>query len=157
MSSVVLHVCGEAFDPAPILAKLSLRPYSEYRKGERRFPDNPKSEKRHELGGFKCEVSTADWIIANQVNDVIAFLRKYYEDLASLPGASGVEAVWLDFGYECRLNGKEICVQCDYLPPELLRLAGELGIGIELSLYPMEFEALAERLAIDRGIIQPEG
>jgi hypothetical protein len=29
-----------------------------------------------------------------------------------------------------------VVIQFDYLPPELLRLAGSFDIGIELSLYP---------------------
>lgn len=44
--------------------------------------------------------------------------------------------MYLDFGYYLRLDGQRVLVQCDFLPSELLKLAGELGIGIELSLYP---------------------
>ena len=43
----------------------------------------------------------------------------------------GVEAVDLDFGFERR----DVAVQCDRLPPALVRLAGSLGLGIELSQY----------------------
>ena len=38
----------------------------------------------------------------------------------------------LDRGYFRR----DAAVQCDYLPPQLLAIAGRYGIGIELSLYP---------------------
>ena len=41
----------------------------------------------------------------------------------------------LDFPFSCRL-GDGVAVQGDYLPPELLTLAGGLGIGIALSHYP---------------------
>ena len=44
----------------------------------------------------------------------------------------GVETVALDFGIERR----DVAVQCDRLPEELIRLAGTLGLGIELSHYP---------------------
>ena len=47
----------------------------------------------------------------------------------------------LDFGYgRC----PTAAVQCDYLPPELLALAGSLGIGIELSLYPADKDCEAD-------------
>ena len=36
-----------------------------------------------------------------------------------------------DFGVERR----DVAIQCDYLTPELVRLAGLLGLGIEVSLY----------------------
>ncbi len=61
----------------------------------------------------------------------------------------GVQAVDLDFGIERR----DVAVQCDRLPPELVRLAGSLGLGIELSQYPPAVEAAdAEPAAApDRG------
>ena len=30
----------------------------------------------------------------------------------------------------------DVAVQCDRFPPDLLRLAGDMGLGIEISLYP---------------------
>ncbi len=42
----------------------------------------------------------------------------------------------IDFGYYSRIDGHHVVVQCDFLPAQLLRLAGELRIGFELSLYP---------------------
>ena len=136
MPGAVLHVFGEAFNPRPILTEMSLQPYSEFCRGDQCFPDSPWSERRHQVGGFKCEVSSADGLLADEVADAIAFLREHYDDLARLGGVPGVESKILDFGDYQRIDGEEVVVQCDYLPPELLRLAGELGIGIELSLYP---------------------
>jgi len=133
MPGVVLHVFGEAFDPRPILAEVSLRPYSKFRQGDKLFPDNPRSERRHQAGGFLCDVSSADGILADEVKDAILFLRRHYDDLARLAGIPDVELMRLDFGY---YRQDDVMVQCDYLPPELLRLAGELGIGIMLLHFP---------------------
>jgi hypothetical protein len=44
----------------------------------------------------------------------------------------GVESVVLDLGVERR----DTAVQCDGFPEELVRLAGGLGLGLELSQYP---------------------
>jgi hypothetical protein len=49
---------------------------------------------------------------------------------------AGVENVHLDFGIERR----DTFTQYDYFPPKLLTLAGELGIRIELSQYPISKE-----------------
>jgi hypothetical protein len=107
-----------------------------FRLGEKCFPDNSRSEKRHQAGGFKCDVSSACGELADQVIDAIAFLQRHYDDLARLKGDPAVESMDIDFGYNLRIDGEEVVVQYDYLPPELLRLAGELGLGIKLSLWP---------------------
>jgi hypothetical protein len=136
MPGCVLHVVGQVFDPEPVLAGLSLRPYAVFRKGDKRFPNNPRSKKVHDDGGFKCDVNSVDDDLAGQVKDAIAFLSQHFKDLAQLASVPAIEDKYLDFGYACRLDCECCCVQCDYLPPELLRLCGDLGIGIELSLYP---------------------
>lgn len=136
MPGCVLHVAGHTFDPHSVLGRLSCRPYAVFRKGEKAFPNNPNSEKVHELGGFKCDVSSVDDDLAGQARDAISFLRQHYTALAQLASVPAIEAKYLDFGYACRLDGERCCVQYDHLPAELLRLCGELGISIELSLYP---------------------
>ena len=45
MPGAVLHLDGEELDPRPILDGMSLRPYPEFRKGEKLFPNNPRSAK----------------------------------------------------------------------------------------------------------------
>ena len=136
MPGAVLHVVGEAFDPRPTLDGMSLRPYSVFRKGEKCFPDNARSNRHHEVGGLKCDVSLADGLLAEEVIDAIAFLQRHLDDLARLRSIPEVESMYIDFGYHLRMDGETVIMQCDSLPPELLRLAGELGLGIELSLYP---------------------
>jgi hypothetical protein len=136
MPGCILRVVGQAFEPETILAGLSLRPYAIFRRGDKCFPESQRSEKLHDFGGFKCDVSSPDDNLAGQVIEAITFLSEHYEDLAQLASVPAIEAKYLDFGYCCRLDSKRCCVQCDYLPADLLRLCGELGIGIELSLYP---------------------
>jgi hypothetical protein len=128
---------GDEFDPQAVLPALSLRPYAVFRKDERCFPDDPRSETCHSAGGFKCEVSSADGNLEEEIRDAAEFLKEHLDDLARLRDLPGVEWMCLDFGIYLRIDGERCVVQYDYLPPELLRLAGELGIGIELSLYPI--------------------
>jgi hypothetical protein len=58
----------------------------------------------------------------------IAFLKANQVELEQL----GIERIDLDFG----IQDRDVAVQGDYFPPELLRLAGNLNIGIEVTRYP---------------------
>ena len=58
-------------------------------------------------------------------------------ELARLRQEPGVEGMTLDFGIEWR----DVAAQFDHLPPTLVRLAGALGLGLEISHYPVEEEA----------------
>src|SRR5262249_47985274 len=104
MPGVVLHVVGGSVDPGPILAGASLRPYASFRRGDKLFPNSPRIDRRHEVGGFKCEVSSSDGDFAEEVRDAIAFLRQHYEDLSRLEGVPEIDAKGLDFGYYLRLD-----------------------------------------------------
>ena len=45
----------------------------------------------------------------------------------------------LDFGIADLISEGEVACQSEYLQPELLRLAGNLGIDIGISRYPISF------------------
>lgn len=134
MPGCVLHIEGEHFDPRPVMATLSLRPYAVARKGDVTTRGDPPRERIEPAGRCSCEVSTRDGNLADEVDDAIAFLTAHYDDLERLGSAPGVESMILDFGYYSRL-GDRFFMHGEYLPPLLLRLAGGLGIGIALSLY----------------------
>lgn len=109
------------------LADSNLKPYRVHHLGEiilrsRRFTDN----------GFSLDVSSVDGDLPAQVKDAIGFLTKHQTELQRLRDYPGVDDMRLDFGYDRR----DVAAQFDYLPPDLLARVGELGIGIELSLYP---------------------
>ncbi|MEO6908014.1 MAG: hypothetical protein ABI210_09010 [Abditibacteriaceae bacterium] len=67
-----------------------------------------------------------------QIEDAIAFLKTNHDELVRLKNFTGAETVCLDFAIEDR----DVAVQYDYFPPALLRWAGNLNIGIEVSRYP---------------------
>ena len=133
MPCCVLRVIGEAFEPGRVLASLSLLPYSVFRKGDVRFVS---TGERFDVGGFNCEVSTADGDLTRQAADAIEFLERHHDDIRQLIGLKEIESKYLDFGYDCRLDGERCCLQRDFLPSELLKHCGDLGVGIALSLYP---------------------
>ncbi len=57
--------------------------------------------------------------------------------------AADVDDIRLDFAVDLRIDCEEVMAQFDYFPPELVSLAGALGVGLELSIYPMALDELA--------------
>ena len=139
----VLRVSGKQFDPARYLASSRLKPYSVFRAGEPRFASQPKG-KIHDESGFKVDVSRSPWDnLAGQVADAIAFLKKHERTLAKLRSMPEVEDIRLDFPLDLRIDRKKVFTQFDYFPPALVSLAGALGCGLEMSIYPRDLEQLA--------------
>ena len=97
------------------------------------------SRKGKPLGysGFSCRASVKEWDdFPGQVADAIKFLRRHRAALQKLRDEFDGLEIQLDFPYFLRIGTKNICVQWDSLPPALISLAGELGVGIMMSLYP---------------------
>jgi len=66
-----------------------------------------------------------------QVEESIDFLRSNREELLRLKTFEGVEDLRLDFG----VSRRKTIGQYQFLPSELVTLAGELGLGLEISIY----------------------
>jgi hypothetical protein len=130
MPGCVLHVVGKELDPEVALLHLALEPYLKFRRGDNLYG------RICDKGGFRCNVSSSDGVLSQEIADAIGFLIKYQGDLRNLGSVRGVEEMSLDFGYDLRIDGEQIIFQTDFLPPELLKLCGSLGVGIYLSLYP---------------------
>ncbi|GFE58738.1 DUF4279 domain-containing protein [Geobacter sp. AOG1] len=132
----VFRVFGDNLEIDALLEKLNMEPYRLWRKGEPRnwrFPEGKKSE----CSGACFTASDAEmWEFPIQVEETTEFLKMHEKDIKTIVAFPNAEAA-LDFGIELKRD----FLNCDYLPPELLRLAGNLGIGIELSHYaPTEEE-----------------
>jgi hypothetical protein len=139
----VLRVSGKRFDAARFLVGSRLKPYSVFRIGEPILASHP-GGRVHKTSGFKVDVSRSSWAeLTGQVLDAIAFLKKHKRTLVKLRTIPEVEDVRLDFPIDLRVDRKKAFAQFDYFPPALVSLAGELGCGLELSIYPRDFERLA--------------
>ncbi len=138
----VLRVTGKRFDVDQHLAASGLSPCNVFRTGEFRSTSRPQG-KRHEVSGFTVEVSRGSWsCVDGQVNDAIAFLKQHKDALAVLRSAPGVEDMRLDFSVDLRIDRESVLVQFDYFPPALVSRAGALGLGLEISVYPVDLEEL---------------
>ena len=131
MPGCVLRASGAKFLPAEFLARSSLRACNVFHSAEPRG-----SASVWNTSGFTVEVSAASGEeFDQQIADALAFLHRHSDELNLLANMNELEDLRLDFGVS-RQNG---FLQCSYLPPELLRLAGKLNIGIEISIYgPVE-------------------
>jgi hypothetical protein len=133
--SVYFRATGDAFDVDAFLASSSLEPDDVFHRGQ---PGRVLHTKPCSVTGFAIQISEGFGRLREHTDAARDFLREHELELARLSRCHGVAEMCLDFGYD---RCPEAAVQCDYLPPELLALAGSLGIGIELSLYPASGEA----------------
>ena len=144
----VLRVSGKHLDVDAQLAASGLTPDRVFRAGEPRRSSRHGGE-RNEESGFTVEVSRASWSgLEGQASDAIAFLKRHGDALSILRAAPGVEDIRLDFPIDLRIDRETVMAQFDYFPPELVSLAGALGLGLELSIYPVDFEELARARAM---------
>jgi hypothetical protein len=89
------------------------------------------------------DISDREWDeFEGQVSDAILFLEKYTNQIKELFATHSITDACLDFPLWSRLD-ENIVNQNDYIPRELIKLAGELNIGIGMSIYAQnafEFE-----------------
>jgi hypothetical protein len=129
MPGCVFRVGGLDFDLDGFLATSPFKPHATWRRGEARF----RRRGPEENSGFNLMVSEANGSeFSTQVGDAIAFLEAHESEVQRLRDYPGVDSLTLDFG----IDRRDDLIQCEYLPPSLLRLAGCLGLGLELSFYP---------------------
>jgi hypothetical protein len=135
--SAVIKASGEQFDVDAFLAGCTLPVWRVYRRGERRFPGSQTNKDQQTASGVHVIASGADFDeFPKQVAEATEFLRAQAKQLLRLRSFPGVQVVNIDFGVERR----DVAIQCDYLTPELVGLAGSLGMGIGFSIYPGQWE-----------------
>jgi hypothetical protein len=125
-------IIGKNFNPDAYLAIAKFRSCSIKHKGEPRMVTKPEGHiMPHSV--LSTLASKADFNeFDKQIKDVIRFIKRNREKLELIQSTKGVEYAGFDFSvdHDC---GK-FC-QSLYLPPELIKLAGELGLHIEISVY----------------------
>jgi len=130
--SVCFVITGEEFDPEQFLEASGLIHHTLRisRRGEpiRGFPGRLKKASQ-----IRLNPSDADFDhFQDQVADVISFLKSNANKLNHLLASTHDYSAYFDFPINDRYN----VAQADYLEPELLRLSGNLNIGIMISRYP---------------------
>lgn len=128
--SCILRVVGEELNVKELL-KINSKPDTYWVKGEPRLLSKPNSDK-HIRSGAHYYLSEADFNeFELQKEDVIKYLIENEDEMKAIQELSGLDDVYLDFGIELR----DVAIQSDYLPPELIILAGKFGLGIRMSQF----------------------
>ena len=134
--SCILIIEGEKFDVNGFLEITEMQPYEKHLKGEKRPFKKTGKQLIYEKSGCRFELSNADFNdFETQRKDVIKFLTDNFKKLKSIYsfGINISEVPTIGFGIENQMA--DFWCQTEYLQPELLKLAGELNFGIEISLY----------------------
>src|SRR4030095_5129719 len=134
----VLRVAGKQLDVDRYLALSGLTADKVFRADEPRWTSQ-RDGKRNEMSGFTVEVSRGSWSnLAEQARDAIGFLKQHEAALTGLRAAPGVEDMRLDFRVDLRIDRENVMAQFDYFPPELVSLAGALGVRLYLSVFSVD-------------------
>lgn len=145
-----LRARGKDFDVESFLSKTKL-PFDRMSFWVRGTPSMRRTPTLYGDSGFSECVSQDKWDdLRAAVAEVLKFLKANRKELLKLKRAKGIEDLMLDFGFDSRVGTENIAVQGEYLPPEFLRLAGELNIGVGLSIYPPFIKTKAKKKKIAR-------
>ncbi len=129
-----LSIIGEHLDVDALETKLGLPGFRKNYKGVPRYRTNPEKEELP-YSYMSTAISDAGFDdLEQQVKDVISYLMQHFDTLKLVSGVKEVQYFNLDFG----VDYADKFYQSMYMPPKLVRLAGELGMSIEVSLYTSE-------------------
>lgn len=143
--SCILTISGRNFDIDSFVDKGKLRPYRKSHKGQARFKTKPDGEKLTH-SSISIQTSKADFDnLKKQIADTIRFLKRNKDKLSYVGATKGIEYAVLDFGIDLRIDRKKVLTQSDTFPNELLKLAGDLGLDIQLSIYPVDLKTILEK------------
>ena len=96
------------------------------------YPWSKPTDRPREASSVVVDVSEAGFDeFALQMEDAVAFLTSEDQQVRRLCSWPGVETATLAFG----IARREVAAQTDHLPTEFVRLAGALGLAIEVSHY----------------------
>lgn len=126
-----LLIAGKDFDVPSFLSTTGLVAVKQRNKGERSSL-KPNGEILP-YSFVTIETSNADFnTLSTQVQDTVSFLKLHRDQLMQIKGTEGVEHINVDFGIEMT-DGK--FSEKIFLPIELISLAAELNMTVQVSIY----------------------
>ncbi len=131
-----LKVSGKEFDVDAYLKEHPCETSTIYHRGELEFKTKPDGTKL-DFSGFNIYISDAEHKnLKQQILDATAFLKdkENSKEICTIRSYRGVEIVELDFGVES-YDREEQPVKWYSFPPELIQLAGNLGLGLTITFY----------------------
>lgn len=146
MPGCTFNISGENFNVDGFLATVDWEIDFIHRKGEiiKRRPGYS-----YEDSGFGMTVSDSDGFLCEELEDVERFLDNNISYIETLRTKFMAEEMSFDFGYYCILYKSDEDIvwfsQGESIEPSLLKKCGDLGIRIDLSLYPWPDESPKRR------------
>ena len=137
--SSVLRINGVSFNVDSFLNETGLVPYLHYRTGDD-IGFTRRGKDKYETNGCSFDLSAADFDnFEQQKIDTISFLTMHFDKLMKVRsyGLKPEDIPIIDFAIESATETYP--VQNDYLQPELLKLAGDLSFGINISHYDKSY------------------
>ncbi len=132
----MLRVTGEHLDVEQMLDGVPMVPNRIWKKGEPRFKNAP-HKRLLAKSGASFVVSSAEMNdLAAQIKDAAGYIVRNEAHIKRMVRFPGIEEATIDFGIELR----DVPIHSDYLSPELIVAAANVGVGIELSHYPVGAE-----------------
>jgi hypothetical protein len=131
--SVLFHVEGKKFQPEAELAKTSLKAYRIHHIGD--VVKRKRGDFVFKDSGFHVDIGPKNnEDLAAQIKVAAKFVKKHFVEIKRFKNADKLS---LDFGYCMRFDkdGEPFWVQWNELPPEFLKMCGELKITIVLSFF----------------------
>ena len=142
--SCILTISGKNFDVDSFIKKSKLKPYKISYRGQPKLKSKPKGDKLS-FSLLSIEASKADFSdFKKQVSDTIRYLKRNRGRLAHVNVTKGIDHAVLDFGIDLRIDRENVLYQSDKFPSHLLKLAGELGFDIEISIYPKDMQSILQ-------------
>lgn len=127
----ILHFVGREADVESLVALSPVEPYGVWRRGVPRT-SRPNSRPAA-TSGLSLMVSAAEFEeLELQQADAIQFLSAYSGVLKTMSEVAGVERATLDFGIAMR----DVIVQSDHFPADLIAALAAAGCGMELTQFP---------------------
>jgi hypothetical protein len=129
MGVCVFVASGLNFDVDGYLTGSPFKPMAVFRKGDVPPKNNPEGKPRPDSGFVVLINADQELGLGQQLKEAFAFLSQHEADLKAVRQV-GVDNMLLDLGVQV---GDKI-QQAEYLPPELIAILGQLGMGLIFSV-----------------------
>jgi len=148
--SCVLRVRGIELDVDDCLAHVNFTPIVSWHKGGPQFDPRPEGPKMSDAG-FHVSASEADGDkVPLQIEELLAFIEKHENSLRHIADRDDVEQYCFDFDWWLPVTS---VMQYNLFPPKLLRLLGELGITMVVTVGQTDFSDDKSLLKKWRGML----
>ncbi len=146
--SCVLSIIGENLDIDTFISQTNIPGFNIKHKGD---PITLVSNKKAKHSSASIITSDADFDdIKGQISDTINFLNKYRDNLKHIVNTPEIEYATINFGVDSIIDEAHL-IQSFYFTPELVKICGSLGIGIELSTYKEDMQLILEKRRASKG------